>query len=66
MPAQPADLDLYLERQAADGSWERGRSPATTAARSTARRSPSGGWSPGKYRLEVHNCAGRSRQRGRG
>ncbi len=44
-PAQPADLDLFLERRFADGSWE--EIPGEpTAASSTGRRSRPGGSSP--------------------
>ena len=45
-PAQPADIDLYLERQLADGSWEEVPGPSRTAASSTGRRSRPGGSSP--------------------
>jgi predicted acyl esterase len=56
-PTLPADLDLYLQRQAADGSW------------SDAGEGANGGdldgetiskdcLTPGHYRLEVHNWAG--------
>jgi hypothetical protein len=55
-PTLPADLDLYLERQAADGTWADVASGAGSdldhETMTTTRLKP------GKYRIEVHNYAG--------
>ena len=58
-PAQPADLDLYLDRQHADGSWEEvaGREP-NGGELDRGDRSRPGRLEPGHYRLEVHNYVG--------
>lgn len=56
-PTLPADLDLYLQRQAADGSWgddiASGASGEQTGETMTTAR-----LGPGTYRIEVHNWAG--------
>jgi len=56
-PTLPADLDLYLQRQAADGSWggdiASGASGELTGETMTTVR-----LGPGTYRIEVHNWAG--------
>jgi uncharacterized protein len=53
----PADIDLYLQRQAADGSWgsdiASGASGELTGETMTTTR-----LGPGTYRIEVHNWAG--------
>lgn len=53
----PADIDLYLQRQASDGSWggdiASGASGALTGETMTTVR-----LGPGSYRIEVHNWAG--------
>src|SRR4051794_13846252 len=55
-PTLPADLDLYLQRQAPDGSW----SDAGTGANGgdLDGESIATPVTPGHYRLEVHNWAG--------
>jgi predicted acyl esterase len=56
-PGLPADLDLYLQRRAADGSWSAdiasGTSSELTGETMTTTR-----LGPGTYRIEVHNWAG--------
>jgi uncharacterized protein len=56
-PSLPADLDLYLQRRAADGSWSAdiasGASGELTGESMTTTR-----LGPGTYRIEVHNWAG--------
>jgi predicted acyl esterase len=55
--AQPADLDLYLQRQAADGTW--GADLASGASGElTGEQMTTGRLGPGTYRIEVHNWAG--------
>jgi predicted acyl esterase len=56
-PAQPADLDLYLERQAADGTWSAAGAGDNSGAMDGEKLS-AGRLQPGKYRLDVHNWAG--------
>jgi hypothetical protein len=56
-PSLPADLDLYLQRLGADGSWSEVASGSNGGALDgetigTERLDP------GHYRLEVHNWAG--------
>jgi uncharacterized protein len=56
-PAQPADLDLYLQRKDASGAWV----PAADGANGGALDGESistGRLQPGEYRLEVHNWLG--------
>ncbi|HEX2051302.1 MAG TPA: CocE/NonD family hydrolase [Actinomycetota bacterium] len=57
IPAQPADIDLYLQRQRLDGSWggdmRSGTSGSLTEEVVTADR-----LHPGHYRIEVHNWSG--------
>jgi len=56
-PTLPADLDLYLQRQNADGTW----SDAGTGANGGDLDGESiaiNDLTPGHYRLEVHNWAG--------
>jgi hypothetical protein len=56
-PSLPADLDLYLQRRASDGSWggdiASGASGELTGETMTTTR-----LLPGTYRIEVHNWAG--------
>jgi putative CocE/NonD family hydrolase len=62
-PTLPADLDLYLERQADDGSWVAagdGANGGDLGGESISKASPT----PGHYRLEVHNWAGGPNQVG--
>ncbi|MGH3432040.1 MAG: hypothetical protein ACRDQB_04300, partial [Thermocrispum sp.] len=57
VPSMPADVDLYLQRQQADGSWSAdlasGASGSTSEEQFRYERPV-----PGKYRVEVHNWAG--------
>jgi predicted acyl esterase len=56
VPAFPADIDLFLQRREADGSWTdvtAGTSARLTDELLVAERPP-----PGHYRVEVHNWAG--------
>ncbi len=53
----PADLDLYLQRRQADGTWSADQASGASAdlageTMTTARLAP------GTYRIEVHNWAG--------
>ena len=56
-PSLPADVDLYLQRKQADGTWSSdlasGGTPELTRETMTTER-----LSPGRYRVEVHNWAG--------
>jgi hypothetical protein len=56
-PAMPADLDLYLQRQAADGSWG-GDIVSGTSGELTGETMTTTRLGPGTYRIEVHNWAG--------
>jgi pimeloyl-ACP methyl ester carboxylesterase len=56
-PTLPADLDLYLERQGADGSWSAAGSGSNGGALD-GETIGTGRLTPGHYRLEVHNFAG--------
>lgn len=56
-PAQSANIDLYLQRQNADGTWSDDLASGTSVGldrelMTTARLTP------GTYRIEVHNLAG--------
>ena len=56
-PTLPGDLDLYLQRQADDGTWSDAGDGANGSAldgESIATQT----LTPGHYRLEVHNWAG--------
>ncbi|MGH3951816.1 MAG: CocE/NonD family hydrolase, partial [Pseudonocardiaceae bacterium] len=57
VPSMPADIDLYLQRQQADGSWSpdlaSGASGSLTEEQFRFARPD-----PGHYRVEVHNWAG--------
>jgi hypothetical protein len=57
VPDSPADVDLYLDREAEDGSWEdtgyAGESFSTESETLSAAR-----LEPGHYRVLVHNWAG--------
>jgi hypothetical protein len=56
-PALPADLDLYLQKQNADGSWTGDLSSgASGSLTEEVMRVES--LQPGHYRVEVHNWAG--------
>jgi predicted acyl esterase len=57
VPSLEADIDLYLQRQNADGSWSSDLSSGASGSlteESLRYASPS----PGRYRVEVHNWAG--------
>ena len=56
-PAQPADLDLYLERQQRDGSWAEAGEGANDGSLESETIA-TGRLRPGHYRLEIHNFAG--------
>jgi hypothetical protein len=56
-PAQPADLDLYLERRNEDGSWAAAGTGDNSGAMDGEKLS-TGRLQPGTYRLDVHNWAG--------
>ena len=56
-PTLPADLDLYLQRQAADGNWSEVGDGSNGGALD-GETIGSGRLDPGHYRLEVHNFAG--------
>jgi uncharacterized protein len=56
-PAAPSDMDLYLQRQNADGTW----SDDLAVGGSSSTESETlefGRLQPGRYRIEVHNWAG--------
>ena len=55
-PSLPADIDLYLEKQQADGSWKPGISGTSADLFGEGFRLSQP--APGRYRLEVHNWAG--------
>jgi predicted acyl esterase len=57
VPSMPADIDLFLQRQNADGSWSGDLSSGVSGSlteESTRLANPA----PGRYRVEVHNWAG--------
>jgi len=56
-PTLPADLDLYLQRQADDGTWSDAGEGANGGDLDGETISKAG-LTPGHYRLEVHNWAG--------
>ena len=56
-PSLPADIDLYLQRRRADGSWSGDLASGGTGAL-TGETMTTGRLSPGRYRVEVHNWAG--------
>ena len=56
-PTLPADLDLYLQRQGADGTWSAAGDGAN-GGDLDGERIGTGRLEPGHYRLEVHNWAG--------
>ena len=56
-PAQSADLDLYLDRQGADGSWTQ-VAGGTNNGDLDGEEIATGRLLPGIYRLEVHNFLG--------
>ena len=56
-PAQSADLDLYLERQAADGTWTEAGEGNNDGSLESEKISTDR-LAPGHYRLEIHNFVG--------
>jgi predicted acyl esterase len=57
VPSMAADIDLYLQRQNADGSWSSDLTSGGSASlseESMRLANPA----PGRYRVEVHNWAG--------
>jgi putative CocE/NonD family hydrolase len=56
-PAQEADIDLYLDRQSADGSWTE-VADGTNDGDMTGEEIATGRLLPGHYRLEVHDFLG--------
>jgi predicted acyl esterase len=56
-PALPADLDLYLQRRNADGTWS-GDIASGAAGELTGETMTTTRLAPGSYRVEVHNWAG--------
>jgi predicted acyl esterase len=57
VPSMSADIDLYLQRKAEDGSWS--NDLASGAGGSLTEESMTYGTpAPGRYRVEVHNWAG--------
>jgi uncharacterized protein len=56
-PALPADIDLYLQRQADDGSWG-SNIAAGESADLDKETLVAGRQSPGRYRIVVHSWAG--------
>ena len=57
VPSMQADIDLYLQRQQADGSWSSDLASGATGSlteESFRMAKPE----PGHYRIEVHNWAG--------
>jgi hypothetical protein len=56
-PSAPADIDLFLQRRNADGTWS--RDLATGGSASTGGETLEfGRLAPGRYRVEAHNWAG--------
>jgi hypothetical protein len=56
-PTLPADLDLYLQRQNADGTWSE-FATGTNGGDLDGETIGTNNLTPGHYRLEVHNWAG--------
>jgi uncharacterized protein len=56
-PAAPADVDLYLQRRNADGTWT-GDLAVGGSGSTESETLETGRLQPGTYRLEVHNWAG--------
>jgi uncharacterized protein len=57
VPAMPADIDLYLQKQQVDGTWSgdlRSGGSGSTDQEQMLVPAPA----PGRYRVEVHNWAG--------
>ena len=61
IPAQDADLDIYLDRQAADGSWEQvasGTNDGDMTGEEISTASSGSRLLPGRYRLEIQDFLG--------
>ena len=56
-PSAPADIDLALQRQNADGSWSGDLATGGSASTETETLE-FGRLAPGRYRIEAHNWAG--------
>jgi predicted acyl esterase len=56
-PSAPADLDLYLQRRQADGTWTGDLATGGSSAL-TGETMTTGRLAPGRYRVEVHNWLG--------
>jgi uncharacterized protein len=56
-PSLPADIDLYLQRRNADGSWS-GDIASGASGELTSETMTTARLTPGTYRIEVHNWAG--------
>ncbi len=56
-PASPADVDLYLQRKQADGTWG-GDLASGAGSELTSETMTTGRLAPGRYRVEVHNWLG--------
>jgi hypothetical protein len=57
VPSMPADIDLYLQRQNADGTWSPDVAEGATGSL-TEEGLTFAAPAPGSYRVEVHNWAG--------
>jgi hypothetical protein len=56
-PSLPADLDLYMQRRNADGTWSE-FATGTNGGALDGETIGASNLTPGHYRLEVHNWAG--------
>jgi predicted acyl esterase len=56
-PSQPADIDLYLQRRNADGTWS-GDIASGASGELTSETMTTARLTAGTYRIEVHNWAG--------
>ncbi len=56
-PTLPADIDLYLQRRTADGSWS-GDIASGASGELTGETMTTARLTAGRYRIEVHNWAG--------
>ena len=56
-PSAPADVDLYLQRRNADGTWSDDLAVGGSASTETETLA-FGRLAPGRYRIEAHNWAG--------
>ena len=57
-PSQPADIDMYLERQLADGEWGEVAGSSNGSDLDKEENEWPDRLLPGKYRLQVHNYLG--------